>query len=155
MTSTTLTTAWTTIDPSPMQDPTPQSRRLFRAVVALSTVLVAGCLARLVGFGAEPATQPANAVRTPWTTSRVLGSPDPPPPFKVVRAFPNLKFDRPLLLARCPGSDRLFVGEQAGVIYSFRDAPEAKAELFCDLRQEIKTIHELAGAKEVEAVYGL
>src|SRR5207244_9935958 len=71
------------------------------------------------------------------------------------RTFPNLKFTHPLLMARCPGSARLFVGEQAGVIYSFRDAPEAKADLFCDLRQEIKTIHQLAGAKEVEALYGL
>ena len=63
----------------------------------------------------------AAPMRRPWTTSRVVGSPDPPPPFKVVRAFPNLKFDHPLLLARCPGSDRLFVGEQAGVLYSFAE----------------------------------
>ena len=72
----------------------------------------------------------------PWTTSRVVGSPDPPPPFKVVRAFPNLKFEHPLLMARAPGSNRLFVGEQAGVLYSFADKPDAKAELFFDLRKE-------------------
>jgi putative heme-binding domain-containing protein len=85
----------------------------------------------------------------------VTGSPDPPPPFKVVRAFPNLKFQHPLLLARAPGGDRLFVGEQAGVLYSFLDKPDAKADLFFDLRKEIKTIHLLPDAKEVEAVYGL
>jgi putative heme-binding domain-containing protein len=73
----------------------------------------------------------------------------------VVRAFPNLKFEHPLLLARCPGSDRLFVGEQAGVLYSFPDKPDAKADLFFDLRKELQTIHLLAEAKEVEAVYGL
>ena len=33
----------------------------------------------------------AKSARTAWTTSRVVGTPDPPPPFKVVRAFPNLK----------------------------------------------------------------
>jgi hypothetical protein len=55
--------------------------------------------------------------------------PDPPPPFKVVRAFPNLKFMHPLLLARPRGSDRLFVGEQDGVLYSFLDRPDARAEL--------------------------
>ena len=66
-----------------------------------------------------------------------MGSPDPPPPFKVVRAFPNLKFEHPLLIARCPGSDRLFVGEQAGVLYSFPSKPDAKAELFFDLRKEL------------------
>src|SRR6516162_7375742 len=111
----------------------------------------------LVGIAAEP---PAKSTRAPWTTSRVVGSPDPPASFKVVRAFPNLKFEHPLLLARAPGMNRLFVGEQAGVLYSFavdhgdkpRGSPGA-AELFCDLRKEIKTIQQLADAKEVEAVY--
>jgi putative heme-binding domain-containing protein len=98
---------------------------------------------------------PAKAMRRPWTISRVVGSPDPPPPFAVVRAFPNLKFTHPLLMARPPGSDRLFVGEQDGVLYSFRDRPDAYAELFFDLRKELKTLHQLSGAKEVEAVYGL
>src|SRR5262245_27206203 len=97
----------------------------------------------------------AKGERKAWTTSRVVGSPDPPPPFKVVRAFPNVKFEHPLLLARTPSIDRLFVGEQAGVLYSFPDKPDAKAELFFDLRKELKTIHQLEGAKEVEAVYGL
>src|SRR5215467_8754617 len=67
--------------------------------------------------------EPAKGGRTPWKTSRVVGSPDPPPPYKVVRAFPKLKFEHPLLMARPPGSDRLFVGEQAGVLYSFSNKP--------------------------------
>jgi putative heme-binding domain-containing protein len=98
---------------------------------------------------------PAKSTRPPWTTSRVVGSPDPPPPFKVVRAFPNLTFTHPLLMARPPGSDRLFVGEQDGILYSFVDKPDARAELFCDLRKEMQTLHLLPEAKEVEAVYGL
>ena len=133
--------------PSPFQG----GRRLALAVSVLPLLLVAGFVAWLVS-AAEP---PAKPVRTPWTTSRVVGSPDPPPPFKVVRAFPNLKFVHPLLMARAPGSDRLFVGEQAGVLYSFQDKPDAKAELFFDLRKEIKTIPLLKDAKSVEAVYGL
>ena len=101
------------------------------------------------------AGEPAQATRTPWTTSRVVGSPDPPPAFKAVRAFENLKFEKPLLLARCPGSDRLFVGEQAGLLYSFANKPDAQADLFLDLRKEIKTVHLNPAAKEVETVYGL
>ncbi|HYT92693.1 MAG TPA: PQQ-dependent sugar dehydrogenase [Gemmataceae bacterium] len=85
----------------------------------------------------------------------MVGSPDPPPPFKVVRAFPNLKFKHPLLLARCPETNRLFVGEQAGVLYSFKDRPDARADLFFDLRKELKTLHLLPDAAGVEAVYGL
>src|SRR5439155_4018115 len=105
----------------------------------------------LLGFAADP----VKSARVPLTTSRVTGSPDPPPPFKVVRAFPNLKFEHPLLLARAPGMDRLFVGEQDGVLYSFVDRPDAKADLFFDLRKEIKTLPLLPGAKDVESVYGL
>jgi putative heme-binding domain-containing protein len=84
-----------------------------------------------------------------------VGTPDPPPPFKVVRAFPNLKFDHPLLIARYPGGSRLIVGEQSGVLYSFADDPNARAQLFLDLPREIQTIKRLAGAKDVEAIYGL
>jgi glucose/arabinose dehydrogenase len=101
------------------------------------------------------AAEPATPTRHPWTTSRVVGSPDPPSPFKMVRASPHLKFDRPLLLARCPGSDRLFVGEQAGALYSFPNNPNAKADLLIDLRTELKTLDLLPDAKEVESVYGL
>jgi len=105
----------------------------------------------LVGFAADP-VKPARAA---LTTSRVTGSPEPPPPFKIVRAFPNLKFEHPLLLARAPGMNRLFVGEQDGVLYSFVDKPDAKADLFFDLRKELKTIKQLPGGKDIESVYGL
>jgi uncharacterized repeat protein (TIGR03806 family) len=47
--------------------------------------------------------------RIPWNDSRVVGSPDPPSPYKAVRAFPRLKVLRPALLAPEPGTDRLFI----------------------------------------------
>ncbi len=130
---------------------------IYRARRSLSITLLFSSFSLLVGLVAclVSAAEPAKATRAQWTTSKVVGSPDPPRPFKVVRAFPNLKFEHPLLIARPPGSDRLFVGEQAGVLYSFVDRPDAKAELFFDLRKELKTIALLPGAKEVEAVYGL
>lgn len=103
---------------------------------------------------ADPAL-PAGAARSLWTTSRVIGSPDSPPPYKIVRAFPNLKFEKPLLLARCPGSERIFLGEQAGVLYSFKTQPDAKAELFFDLRKELTTLDLLPGNQGVDNLYGL
>ena len=120
-------------------------------------VLLACCLLTpaYLADRSSSAADAARPARTPWTTSRVVGSPEPPPPFKIVRAFPNLKFNQPLLLARSPIDDRLFVGEQAGVIYSFRNRGDAEAELFFDLRKELKTLHLLPDAKEVEFVYGL
>src|SRR5215467_8733637 len=68
--------------------------------------------------------------RVPWTTSGVTGSPDPPHPYRIERVFPRLRFTNPLLLARAPGIDRFFVGEQAGKIFSFRNDPKCdKADL--------------------------
>src|SRR5437667_2332463 len=77
--------------------------------------------------------------RVPWTTSRLTGSPDPPPPYKIVRAFPKLTFKNPLLLRNAPGTERLFIGEQAGKLYSFpNNQGVAKADLFFDLTTEIQ-----------------
>jgi putative heme-binding domain-containing protein len=123
-------------------------------------ILLAAAFGTRQGSAADEGKRPAKAEatrsgRTPWTASRVVGTPDPPPPFKVVRAFPNLKFDHPLLIVRYPGGSRLIVGEQSGILYTFADNPHARADRFLDLPRQIRTIHRLAGAKEVEAVYGL
>src|SRR5438132_7702157 len=49
------------------------------------------------------------ARRIPWNDSRVVGSPDPPLPYKVVRAFPKLSVKQPLVLLPEPGTRRLFL----------------------------------------------
>jgi putative heme-binding domain-containing protein len=126
-------------------------RSYFAVTLAGALLLAPSCLPGRGTFAAEPSL-PA---RAPWTTSRVVGSPDPPPPLKVVRAFPNLKFEKPLLMVRMPGSDRLIVGEQAGVLHSFANRPDATADLFCDLRKEVQTVQMLPDAKGVNTVYGL
>ncbi len=117
----------------------------------LGAVVVAPVvIAALWGDASPPPEQ-----RVPWTTSRVVGSPDPPPQYRTANAFPKLKFDRPLLLVAAPGSDRLFVAEQGGKLFSFRNSPEAQAELFFDVKAEIKTLKETPGATEFDSVYGL
>ena len=47
--------------------------------------------------------------RIPWNDSRVVGSPDPLPPYKVVRAFPKLTIKQPLSMTPEPGTNRLFI----------------------------------------------
>ena len=127
---------------------------MSRLLLAASVVIVA-----VVAWSASPqdARKPdAKAVpRKPWTTSKVVGSPDPPPPYKAVRVFPEVKFNHPLLIARAPGMDRLFVGEQEGVLYSVANKPDAKKELVLDLRKEIKTIGQTKGATGIGELYGL
>jgi putative heme-binding domain-containing protein len=98
---------------------------------------------------------PAPAPRKPWTTSRVVGSPEPPPAYRSVNVFPDVKLQHPLLCVRAPGMDRFFVAEQAGRIYSIANRPDAKAEPFFDLVKEYPALKPHPGAKGIEAVYGL
>jgi uncharacterized repeat protein (TIGR03806 family) len=74
------------------------------------------------------------AKRVPWTTSKIHGSPDPPAPYRVERAFEHLKFAEPLDLVSAPGTNRLFVAERYGKIFSFpNDHAVKQADLFLDL----------------------
>jgi uncharacterized repeat protein (TIGR03806 family) len=72
--------------------------------------------------------------RVPWTTSKVRGSPDPPYPYKTEFAFPKLKFDEPLDITSAPGTNRIFVTERYGRIFSIpNDAAVEKPDLLIDL----------------------
>ncbi len=59
------------------------------------------------------------ASRVPWTTSHVIGSPNPPAPYTAERRFPALSFQHPVDLALMPGSGRFFLLEQGGKLLSF------------------------------------
>src|SRR5689334_12673025 len=95
-------------------------------VAAISTILLAGSVAIMGCWvqkpGAPPATQPAAVVeapygiakRVPWTTSKVVGSPEAPDPFLTERIFPKISFTKPLDIAFAPGSNRVFVAQQEG-----------------------------------------
>ncbi|AWM36506.1 Soluble aldose sugar dehydrogenase YliI precursor [Gemmata obscuriglobus] len=96
-----------------------------------------------------------SAKRKPWTASKVTGSPEPPPKFRAVRAFPQVQVRHPVFFVPCPGTDRVFVGEQEGVMYSFANTPDAKRELAFDFGKELKTVEKLPGAKGVGELYGL
>ena len=76
--------------------------------------------------------------RVPWATSRLVGSPDPAPPYRLARAFPQVTFKAPVFIAQDPLSDRLFVVEYDGLIYSFQPKdPTGKKDLFLDLDRGI------------------
>ena len=72
--------------------------------------------------------------RVPWRGSRITGSPDPPPPYTIELAFPQLKFESPVVLVCATGTNRLFLGEVKGRVYSFPNDPGCtKADLALDL----------------------
>ncbi|MEK6258355.1 MAG: PQQ-dependent sugar dehydrogenase [Planctomycetota bacterium] len=82
--------------------------------------------------------------RVAWTTSRITGSPEVPLPHVTERAFSALKFTNCLDLTKAPGSDRLFVVEQAGKIFSFPNKPDvAVADLVIDLAKAIPGVQQV------------
>jgi len=125
------------------------SFRVCDAFRLFSTLLLAGfcCLTGLrVACGQEKSTRTVPygiEERVAWTTSRVVGSPDPPLPLRAVRAFPRLTFASPLYVIGEPvagtaaahlPAGRLFVVEQAGKIRAFPNSAEAdKTDLFLAL----------------------
>jgi uncharacterized repeat protein (TIGR03806 family) len=100
--------------------------------------------AMFVGFAADtPADEEEKPfglkARVPWTTSKVVGTPDPPAPYTVKRVFPNLKFDGPVFIAQEPGTERLVVGEHSGKLFAFdgSDRETDARELFLDIGRQL------------------
>lgn len=98
---------------------------------------VLSCVA-LVAPGAAPPPKQSKA-RPAWTSSRVVGSPDAPHPYRPKRVSPKLSFRNGVHLEACPVGDRLFVVEQGGKIVSFVPSPDVKAaDPVLDLPREVK-----------------
>jgi len=78
--------------------------------------------------------------RVPWTTSRLQGSPEPPHPYLLVPAFPNLRFNDPMQVRWSPELKRYFVCELQGKIWSFGPEEDvASADLVVDLKRDIQS----------------
>src|SRR5205085_6788474 len=55
-----------------------------------------------------------------------------------------------------PGSNRFFVAEQYGKIYSFPNRPDVDhADLVADLVKDVKGLNQVPDCKGVEAIYGM
>lgn len=79
--------------------------------------------------------------RVPWTTSKITGSLEPPPPYTIERVFSQLELTNPTVLTNAPDSDRLFITELRGKIYSFPSNPDKKeVDLFYDVNKHHKDI---------------
>jgi putative heme-binding domain-containing protein len=99
---------------------------------------------------------PGLPARTPWTTSKITGTPEPPHPYKIVRSFPKLHFRNPLLMMRAPEMNRFFVAEHQGKMYSFpMDEACEKADLFLDPNADIQSWDPKGKVKNIDTVYGL
>lgn len=52
--------------------------------------------------------------RVVWTSSRVVGFPDPPPPFHIQQTFTNIDVPKPLSVTKLPGTNDLLVTAHQG-----------------------------------------
>src|SRR3954469_9901026 len=66
---------------------------------SLLALFILSCLVAL-GHAAE---------RRPWVNARLVGSPEPPSPYTVVRAFPNLETKRPVAIELEPGTGQMLL----------------------------------------------
>lgn len=103
----------------------------------------------------EAPNAPAASARVPWTTSRVTGSPEAPPPFVTPRVFSSAKFKEPVFIVWSPKLGRYMVGERRGVVHSMAPHADAAPELAIDLTAELNKATWPANAGRVEAVYAL
>ncbi len=71
--------------------------------------------------------------RLPLTTSRVLGWPDPPPPYRTRRIYEKHTFRAPVYLCSHPTHDLVFITEQNGRIVTLPTRGEGKVETFLEL----------------------
>ena len=84
----------------------------------------------------------------PVDTSRLMGSPDLLPPLEIEKAFPNLRFERPLQIAHAgDGTHRLFAVTQKGIIYVFPNRPDA-AERECKVFLDWSKVAQLVENEE-------
>lgn len=113
-------------------------------------LLVLGVVAVSWGLSAEASK------RVPWTTSRVKGTPEKPPPYRSERAFPKLTFREPIFLVRAPGIDRWFLGERFGTIYSFpKDPKVTKADVALDIKKDIHSWDPAGKVRGVQECYAM
>ena len=103
-------------------------------------------LSSTVGLRAEESTDAPQVgldERVSWTTSRIIGSPEPPLPYITEQVFPSLTFNNPVDLEAAPGTNRLFVVEQSGKVYSFENDPDVEqADLVIDIAQAIEGVQQ-------------
>jgi len=105
--------------------------------------------AAAVGLACAACVIPATAAPVSWTASRVKGTPDPPPPFQARKVYEHVRFSAATSLAFAPGSDRFFVTEQWGRVYSLpADRDCRQADLFLDIGELVARLNESRPAAE-------
>jgi uncharacterized repeat protein (TIGR03806 family) len=107
----------------------------MRTVARIALIVVAmgplGLIASDGSRGSKSSRPHGIERRVPLKTSKVVGSPEPPPPYRVEKAFPNLKIKQALSFEQEPGTNQFLVIQHLGgwappgKILRFEDKPDA------------------------------
>lgn len=135
---------------------------LMRAAKATCRSWMAAVTLGCCGLAAaeDGASRPAVvSPRPPWTSSRITGRPEPPPPYRVERIYSRIEFDGTTLIDYQPTLDRFFVGERAGKIYTMpKDRDGDQPSLFFDCAESVVRLNqgrEEADTVQFETLYGM
>ncbi|QDU78807.1 Soluble aldose sugar dehydrogenase YliI precursor [Polystyrenella longa] len=97
-------------------------RRHRNGIVTILVLFLLTSLPLAVTMAEEPVSDLFQLKeRVPLTTSNVIGSPEPPKPYRLKRAYPQLKFDEPVAMVAEPGTNRMIVVQFGGQIVAFED----------------------------------
>jgi len=135
--------------PSSREAPTFKSQILVRSVgrAAVSLIVLLGLELGTFEHGVlHAAAEPQYGIdhRIPWTTSRLVGSPDPPLPYTVEKTFTNINWRAPIFITPEPDTDALLVVQQGGEkerpskILRLRDDPKTdQVEAFLEVSNRL------------------
>lgn len=121
-------------------------RGLLWSVVAIAAwVAVAAVVAPPTTDAPSAEAKPADGPkpfdtekRALWTTSKVVGSPEPPDPYTVTKVYPKLTFFEALELVAVPGKNVWVVAERPGKVYAFdMDPAKAEKKLVLDVKHTV------------------
>ncbi|MCA9095135.1 MAG: PQQ-dependent sugar dehydrogenase, partial [Planctomycetaceae bacterium] len=114
----------------------------FVRQAGLAFLFVATIGLRIVAGGAPEETSAKEppyglSARIPWTTSRVIGSPEPPLPYTLGRAMPSLKFNVAITVVPEPGGKRLILLQYDGQLHSITGSGDDRtSRLWFDLEPD-------------------
>src|SRR6266542_3668044 len=136
------------LPPSSREAPASKPQTRVRSVsrTAWYLIVLLGLALGSFGHNVLHAAEPPYGIdrRIPWTTSRVVGSPDPPLPYTVEKTFTNISLRAPIFITPEPDTDSLFVVQQGGEkdrpskILRLRDDPKTdQVEMFLEVSNRL------------------
>lgn len=110
----------------------PRSGGVSTATLVIVFLISGTCIAKTTQ--ADPQT------RQPWSTSTLVGTPDPPPRWTTERVYPAMTFRNPITVRDLPTRSKRLVLEKNGRILTFNSSPDVEsADVAIDLKEYAKT----------------